>query len=124
MLYLFEAKDGEQIEREYPMTGDIPWDITVGGKRFQRQVTGGRLSFAPFTKRAHTSPGKSTWPLHSDAAAVHPSQIAEAKAFDEKHGVKTDYDKDGRPVFTSKGHRKRYCRAHGLHDRNGGYGDP
>lgn len=64
------------------------------------------------------------WPLHSDAMAVHPEQIGEARADAIKRGVKTDFDSYGRPILTSRGHRRAYARAYGFFDRNGSYGDP
>lgn len=64
------------------------------------------------------------WPLKSDAAGVHPDQIPEAVEHSKKIGIPTDFTPDGRAIFTSRGHRQRYCRAIGLRDRNGGYGDP
>jgi hypothetical protein len=59
----------------------------------------------------------------SEAAAVHPDQVPEAMARDKKHGVPTEYDRAGRPIFTDRGHRKKYLRSYGYHDKRGGYGD-
>ncbi len=73
-------------------------------------------------REAPHAPGN--WPLVSDAAGIHPEQIGEFREFDKKAGVPTDYTPDGRVVFTSRDHRKRYCQAHGIHDKSGGYGDP
>jgi len=56
--------------------------------------------------------------------AVHPAQIEEATASAKAKGVPTEFDREGSPVFTSRAHRKAYCRAYGVHDRSGGYGDP
>ena len=66
----------------------------------------------------------STWPMESYAAGVHPKQIPEMRAFDKKHEVETDYTPDGDPVFTGPKHRRKYCEAHGLYDRNAGLSDP
>jgi hypothetical protein len=71
-----------------------------------------------------TNAGGRSWPIHSDAAGVHPSQIAEAKEESRRLGVPTDFDNKGCAVLTDPAHRKRYARAIGLHDRRGGYGDP
>lgn len=66
-----------------------------------------------------------TWPMQSYSAGVTPDQIPEALAADRRMGVAIDYDaKTGDAIFTSPAQRKRYCEAHGLFDRNGGYGDP
>jgi len=64
------------------------------------------------------------WPMESYAAGVHPKQIPEMVEFDKKHGVPTDYSEDGDPVFRGPRHRRRYCEAHGLFDRNAGLSDP
>ena len=63
------------------------------------------------------------WPMASYAAGVSDSEVPEMRAIDEKAGVPTEYNEEADPVFTSRGHRKRYLKAHELHDRNGGYGD-
>lgn len=69
-----------------------------------------------------------SWPasgLHSDAAGVHPDQAKEAYDHSVAAGVPTQFDREtGCAIFTSRAHRKKYLRAVGLHDRNGGYGDP
>lgn len=66
---------------------------------------------------------KTSWPMESDAAGVHPAQIAEAMEHDRRHGVPTEYTPDGNPLYTSRDHRARHCRANGLYDRNAGYAD-
>lgn len=65
-----------------------------------------------------------TWPMHSDAAGVNPNQREEAYRESVASGVPTHFDSSGCAIFTSQGHRRKYCEAHGLYDRNGGYGDP
>tara|TARA_Y100000593_G_scaffold91963_1_gene182186 strand:- start:2079 stop:2447 length:369 start_codon:yes stop_codon:yes gene_type:complete len=68
--------------------------------------------------------GCAAWPMKSDAAGVHPSQAQEAYETSRKMGIPTRFDPStGQAIFESRGHRKQYLKAHGLHDRNGGYGD-
>jgi len=67
---------------------------------------------------------KAKWPMKSDGGGVHPKQIEEMREKCKRHGVTTDFTPDGRAIFTSRGHRKRYCRLFGMHDKDGGYGDP
>jgi len=67
--------------------------------------------------------GLGCWPMASDAAAVHPSRVEEARESARAKGVPTDFDQHGRPVFRDRGHRRAYLRAYGYHDRDGGYGD-
>ena len=63
------------------------------------------------------------WPIVSDAMKVHPKQIAEHAALCKAKGVPTETTEIGQPVFRDRSHRKKYLRAFGYHDRNGGYGD-
>ncbi len=62
-------------------------------------------------------------PLHSEALAYHPRQKAEAEAHLKALGVPTEIDPLGRPVLTSRAHRRAVLKALKVHDRNGGYGD-
>lgn len=62
-------------------------------------------------------------PICSDALAVHPLDRQEAMDDARRKGVPTDFLPDGRPVLTSRSHRKAYLKAYGFHDRGGGYGD-
>lgn len=65
-----------------------------------------------------------SWPLKSNSVAVHPDQISEFSDYSRKNGVPTDYDGEGRPIFTSAKHRKKYCRLYGYYDKDAGYSDP
>lgn len=64
------------------------------------------------------------WPMESDAAGVHESQIADAEEHSRKVGIPTHFTLDGKAVFESRSHRRRYLRKIGLFDRSGGYSDP
>jgi len=71
----------------------------------------------------HTdTPGN--WPLLSDACGVAHDQVKEAHEESVKAGVPTDFTEDGRAILTSPLHRKKYCEAMGMYDRNAGYSDP
>lgn len=71
-------------------------------------------------------PKVSGYPMYSDAAGVNPDQIEEQMEMDRQLGVPTEYTEDGLAIFTDPLHRKRYCEAYGLYDRNcfGGGLDP
>jgi hypothetical protein len=80
---------------------------------------------------AHQCPGAqvsrpSTWsePVLSDALGVHPEQIKQAQEHSVRHGVPTEFTKDGRAILTSRQHRRDYARLLGYRDLDGGYGDP
>lgn len=62
------------------------------------------------------------WPMVSEAAAVHPSQIGEAKELiRKKAGVGCDFDVHGRPIFTSMEHRRKCLHAMGYEDKKAFY---
>ncbi len=68
-------------------------------------------------------------PLASDALAVHPAQIEEVMERNRRHGLYTEYDKEGRPVLKSRDERRRLMHVESeamgkkIVDHNGGYGD-
>ena len=63
-------------------------------------------------------------PNVSDALAVHPLRCEEAEADARAKGVPTEFEREfGRPVFTSREHQKRYLKAYGYRNHDGGYGD-
>ena len=62
---------------------------------------------------------RAKWPMASEAAGVHPTQIDEATQFSRASGVPTEYDGEGRPVFTGPGHRRKYLKAWKMFDRSG-----
>jgi hypothetical protein len=53
-------------------------------------------------------------PLHSEALAVHPKDIAQASEDARKKGVPVEFDKQGRPIFTSSQQFRKYCKAYGF----------
>ncbi len=62
-------------------------------------------------------------PQACEMLAVHPDQITEATDNAKLKGVPTAFDGLGRPVFTSRAHRKEYMEKYGFFDRSGGYSD-
>jgi hypothetical protein len=71
---------------------------------------------ADFGKQIHGDMGG--WPIESSAAGVHPDEVPDMKKIDAKHGVPTEYTKDGDPSFTGPEHRRKYMKVHKMHDRN------
>lgn len=110
------------------MVGKLVGDkffVHEGGARGWREVT--EKEWRKLMKPAPRSKGPCSLvgfkELHSDALGVHPKQIKEASEHAAKLGVPTEFDKLGRPIFTSRAHRKRYCASYGAFDKDGGYGD-
>ncbi len=67
---------------------------------------------------------KAKWPIESDAAGVHPDQVPEAIAHAASKGVPTEFNpRTGNPIFRSRKHRNEFLKAHGMRDRDAGYGD-
>ena len=60
--------------------------------------------------RARTGGISKDWKLHSDAAAVHPSQIEEMRREHPDH----HFDSDGRMVFRSLRHQRRCLKDIGM----------
>jgi len=112
--YCFTDDEDNTICRFYPMA-KVPKKFKLGNKIFYRDIR------AEHIDTRHT-PGN--WPMKSDAAGVGPDQITEAYEHSVKAGLPTEFTLDGRAIFTSRKHRRDYCRIIGLHDRNGGYSDP
>lgn len=116
-VYCYRTKRGTfRVERVYSMRA-VPRTIRVRGRTLYRDIAAEHGGF-------RNTPG--IWPMASDAAGVHPSQIAEAMAEDRRNGVPTDYTRDGRPILRDPDHYKRYMEANGLFARNsyGGRGEP
>lgn len=105
--------------------------IRGSGDRITYLIDGRQVSkedfdaaFPPVKTEEGDSAGLVGWkPIISDALAVHPKQVEEAIADAKAKGVPTDFQPDGRPILTSRSHRKAYNKAYGFHDRQGGYGD-
>lgn len=100
-----------------------------------RDLFTGKLKEVPFEGSgviaSIPSPGGPTrnvagagWPMISEAAAINPEDVPREQARLKKRGIYTEYTPTGEPIFRSPSHRKAYCEAVGLYDRNGGYSDP
>lgn len=63
-------------------------------------------------EHVHSTEQEYNRPLYSEAAGIHPSQIAEAKRINPDH----EFTPDGRMVFRSHAQRKRQLKEIGLTD--------
>lgn len=61
---------------------------------------------------------KGRWPLESDAAGVHPTQIPAAMDEAKRLGVRVEFTKNGSAIFDTPGDRRKYLKAVGLNDRS------
>lgn len=118
MFYDFVNENGESIEREYPI-GKAPGFIVVDGCRYERDILGAVMSCNTAVKNWN-GVGRnpcSTWPRSSTAMGIAAEDVPSAMAHDRKHGVPTEYTREGDPILTSKGHEKRYMDLHGFAHR-------
>lgn len=60
----------------------------------------------------------SAWPVASDAAGCHPSQIKEYRKFLSDKGVQANYTPDGRLLMESREHKKAVLKALDMQDRS------
>jgi hypothetical protein len=111
-LYTYANNDGAKQYRWFT-PGSQPLEIEHDGDLYGLEMHGKRV-------RCSTA----LYPMWSDNAGINPDKLETALALDQRVGVKAEYDRDGRVKFESPGHRRRYCEAHRLYDRNGGYRDP
>ena len=75
---------------------------------------------ADFGKQYHAD----IYPYPSTALGVHPEEVKHRMKFDSDMGVPTVYNSEGDPIMLNATHRRKFCRAHGVHDRNASYSDP
>jgi len=114
-IYSFRCSCGNKQEVSRPMSeSDLPVLCCVCAFVMVRD-------FVAESGRQHHG---DIWPMASYAAGVHHKQIPEMRKFDREHEVPTEYTSDGDPILRGPRHRKRYCEAHGLFDRNAGHSDP
>jgi len=114
--YCFVHPKTKRIIEHVCMISERPEFIMMQGVKCERCLA------AELASQGGQQP--STWPMKSNALAVHPSQRNEYMQFAERNGVSTEFDKRGRPVFRTAKHRKQYAELVGATDFDGGYSDP
>lgn len=65
--------------------------------------------------RGTHTPGN--WPMLSDAAGCMSHEVDAATRQAKKFGVPTEFTKDGRAIFTSANHRRKYLKLRGWRDK-------
>jgi len=111
--YCYTTESGVTVEQNHSMSS-VPKRVRVGDEW-------GYRDFA--AEHGNHATGSGNWPMKSWAAGCNPNQVGEFTKASAERGVPTEFTKDGKAVFTSRGHRKKYLKAFGMHDRNAGYGD-
>jgi len=109
------------MKRDQAILGKNGWQHFLDGQEVTQEEYEKR--YPPPEKCSGPSSFIAWKPLESDALAVHPSQIKEAMEMAQARGVPTSFTPDGRPILTSRSHRKAYMQAHGFFDRDAGYSD-
>ena len=108
MIYCYSDKDGEVIEKSYPM-GEAPATIYQGD--FRRDFAAEQVG----------RPARAGWPLTCFASGVNANQAQELRDELKRCGVPTEVTVNGDPIYTSHEHRKKALRARGIHDNNSFY---
>jgi hypothetical protein len=113
-IYCYRRGDGELVE------------ISMSYAEKCRREQGGRIVHKGETlerdvvaEHSKTVPGCSGWPIWSESAAVHPSDVPQVKSDLARNGIACDFDRHGRPRFESAAHRRSVLRRWGMHDRRG-----
>jgi len=116
MVYCYKREtDGLIVERRLSMNRRAPRSI-----RCKDGVKAVRCFQAEVMSRdSDRGQGIGHWPIVSEAAGVHPSQIREAR----KAAPSAEFTKDGAAIFRSRAHRNQCLREFGMFDRDAGYGD-
>lgn len=121
--YLYRKDDGSLVEMVMTvaeMERRQRKDMTI---RLDDGSIGTRDISAEVMGTAWHAPDR-MWPIRSDAAGCHPSQVDEYQTAAASMGVPTEWDRStGQAIFRSREHRRQLLRAWGWHDKSGGYGD-
>lgn len=110
----------------------MPYRIVQGRKRRIYYLDGKRVTLKKLLLRYPDALARegitqlrsvscSAWPIVSDALAVHPKQVQQANDRAKRHGIKVEYQRDGRPVIPDAQNRYKLLKLEGFHDNNGGY---
>ena len=113
-VYCFRNADNEPVElfmtiSEMSSRSRDDMSILHEGETLKRDKAAELRGFADTNDKG--------WPLISEGAGTHPSEIAATQELLQKKGVSCDYTPDGRPVMRDPRHRKRVLKALGYYDR-------
>ena len=116
MIYCYSCECENKLERTVP--------LSEFAENIECPECCGQMHIDPTAQHGRTLDTPSNWPMESDAAGVHPDQAKELSEHVRARGVPTEIDmRTGNPIFTSREHRKRFCQATNMYDRNAGIGD-
>ncbi len=104
VFYRYKTKDGVTADQSF-QSGKAPEYIIIDGKRANRDFS---------TINTQPSAG---WPMEPCVASgVHPDQAGELRDHYEKHGVPTEVNGEGDPIYTSRKHQDRALACRGMHN--------
>jgi len=114
-VYCFISPDGTKTTEKFFPISKAPDHLMFQGERWERN----------WAAEMHGGTKSSTWPQYSNAMGVSLAEDqSKYRQYGKSKGVDIKFDRRGRMVFDSKGHRKQVCEALGATDKDGGYGDP
>lgn len=106
-IYCYENKDGDVIERVYPV-GKAEKGFKFKGEWYTRCI-GAEIPSVPATKG---------WPIECIGSGVQPEQASELRELFKKSGVPTEVSRDGNPIYRDASHRKKALKCRGFFDRS------
>jgi len=110
--YCYITEDGESVEQFFRMS-EVPEEVfTADGRKAVRDFQAEQCGVS-------RSAGGG-WPMAPCmASGVNASQAGDLREFFKKHSFGCEVTRDGDPVYTSPGHRKKALALRGLHDKDG-----
>jgi hypothetical protein len=106
-VYYYSDDSGHYEECFFPM-GKAPSEVNIEGNILVRD----------FGAENVARPSRKGWPIECVASGVNASQAGELREFFQKHGENVEVSRDGNPIYTSAGQRKRLLKLRGFHDRS------
>ena len=110
MIYCYKCPAcGKMFERKLSMSEcNVPQKCECGAQANRDFIT----------EHHGQRSGSAGWPMESEAAGVHPSQIGEARELiRKKAGIDCQFTAEGNPIFTSMEHRRKCLKAMGYQDK-------
>lgn len=95
------------------------WEYYLGGTRVTKEEYEAVHPPRKWEPGPARTQGTTTWPLESQALAVHPEQVHEANERAKRHGIAAEYREDGTCVIADATARRRLLKLEGLVDKDG-----
>jgi hypothetical protein len=112
---------GEVIYKDFTFDEHFEVMFSDGAANHWLVIVDGETYYDHGIVRAKSHQHAGNYPMASYAMGGGACEVPAMMKVDREGGVPTEYTTGpdgGDPIFTSRGHRKRYLKLHGYHDRN------